>query len=32
MKRFEVLFGVLILIACDGCASLARKIKNACFL
>jgi hypothetical protein len=32
MKRFEVLFGVLFLLACQGCASMARRLRKACFL
>jgi hypothetical protein len=32
MKRWEILFGVLFLLAAAGCSSLARKIRKACFL
>jgi hypothetical protein len=32
MKRWEVLLGILFLLACEGCASLARRIRRACFL
>ncbi len=32
MKRFEVLFGVLFLLACEGCASMARRLRKCCFL
>jgi hypothetical protein len=32
MKRWEVLFGVLFLLACESFADMARKIRRACFL
>jgi len=32
MKRFEVVFGILFLLACEGCASLARRLRKYSFL
>ena len=32
MKRWEIVFGVLFLLAVEGCSSLARKLRKACFL
>jgi len=32
MKRFEVLFGVLFLLACEGCATMARRLRKYSFL
>src|SRR5262249_37726467 len=32
MKRFEVVFAGMFLIACQACAALLRRLKNACFL
>jgi len=32
MRRWELVFGVVFLLACDGCASLVRKIRKFCFL
>jgi hypothetical protein len=32
MKWWEVAFGVLFLSAAAGCASLAKKLRKACFL
>jgi hypothetical protein len=32
MKRFEVLFGVLFLMACEGCASMAKRLREYSFL
>jgi hypothetical protein len=32
MKRFEVLFGVLFLMACEGCATMARRLRKYSFL
>jgi len=32
MRRFEVLFGVFFLPACEGCASMARRLRKCCFL
>jgi hypothetical protein len=32
MKRFEVLFGVLFLLACQGCSTMARRLRKFCFL
>jgi len=32
VKKWEVVFGVLFLLVCESCASLARKIRRACFL
>jgi hypothetical protein len=32
MKRFEVLFGVLFLMACEGCASMAKRLRKYSFL
>ena len=32
MKRWEVLLGVLFLLACESFASFARRIRKACFL
>ena len=32
MRRFEVLFGVLFLLACEGAASMARRIRKYSFL
>jgi hypothetical protein len=32
MKRWEIAFGVLFLLAAQGFVSMARKIRKACFL
>jgi hypothetical protein len=32
MKRWEVLLGVLFLLACESCASFARRIRRSSFL
>lgn len=32
MRKFEVVFGVLFLLACEGCATMARRLRKSCFL
>jgi hypothetical protein len=32
MKKWEVAFGVLFLLACDCCTSMARRLRKSCFL
>lgn len=32
MKKFEVLFGVLFLLACEGCSTMARRLRKFSFL
>ncbi len=32
MKKWEVAFGVLFLVACDCCASMARRLRKYSFL
>ena len=32
MRRWEIVFSLLFVLAAEGCASLAKKIRRACFL
>jgi hypothetical protein len=32
MRRWEIVVGIVFLLAAEGCSSLVRKIRKACFL
>ena len=32
MRKFEVVFGVLFLLACEGCATMAKRLRKYSFL